>query len=104
MENLPLGLLEDVKNYLDITWNDEGMDRKLAGIIAGGIRYLDRRAGEALDYTVPGDGRTLLMEYVRYTRDGAMDVFEGNYLHLLLSMQTERRLDRDAQNAVSPDE
>lgn len=104
MENLPPGLLEDVKNYLDITWTDEGTDRKLAGIIAGGIRYLDRRAGEALDYTVPGDGRTLLMEYVRYARDGAMDVFEGNYLHLLLSMQTERRLDRDAQNAVSPDE
>lgn len=100
MENLPPGLLEDVKNYLDITWDDEGTDRKLAGIIAGGIRYLDRLAGEALDYTAPEDGRTLLFDYVRYVRDGALDVFEGNYRHLLLAMQTERRLACHAQDAI----
>ena len=45
-----------------------------------------------LDYLADGDGRTLLMEYVRYGRDAALDVFETNYLHLLLAMQTDRRV------------
>ena len=34
----------------------------------------------------------MLLEYVRYARDGAMDVFENNYLHLLTAMQNERRV------------
>ena len=56
------------------------------------MAYLDKRAGEEMDYTIDGDGRTLLLEYVRYARDGAMDVFENNYLHLLTAMQNERRV------------
>lgn len=92
-EIISSGLLDDVKNYLDVTWSDEATDRKYLGFIASGMAYLDRRAGETLDYTTEGgDGRTLLLEYVRYARDGAMDVFENNYLHLLLDMQTDRRL------------
>jgi len=49
MSELPEGLLDDVKNYLDITWEDEATDRKLAGIVAGGMDYLDDKAGERLD-------------------------------------------------------
>lgn len=87
------GLLDKIRNYLDITWDDEATDKKLTSLIASGIRYLDGKAGEELDYSESGgDGLTLLREYVRYARDGAMDVFENNYLHLLLAMQNERRV------------
>ena len=91
-EIISSGLLSDVENYLDVTWSDEATDRKYLGFIASGMAYLDKKAGEELDYSADGDGRTLLMEYVRYARDGAMDVFENNYLHLLLAMQNDRRL------------
>lgn len=100
MSELPEGLLDDVKNYLDITWEDEATDRKLAGIVAGGMDYLDDKAGERLDYTRPGYGRSLLMDYARYARDGAMDVFENNYRHLLLAMQNNRRVRDYAPEAV----
>lgn len=99
------GLLDEIKNYLDITWDDEATGKKLTGLIASGMRYLDGKAGEELDYIEPGgDGLTLLREYVRYTRDGAMDVFENNYLHLLLAMQNERRVKAYAgeEDAVPP--
>ena len=86
------GLLADVENHLDVTWSDEATDRKYLGFIASGMAYLDKMAGEEMDYTKDGDGRTLLLEYVRYARDGAMDVFENNYLHLLTAMQNERRV------------
>jgi len=97
------GLLEQIKTYVGITWDDEDTDRKTADLIASGMRYLDRKAGSELNYTEDGgDGVTLLREYVRYARDGAMDVFENNYRHLILEMQNERRVQRyaGAQNAV----
>lgn len=98
--NLPEGLLTDVKNYLDITWDDEATDAKVAGLIASGMAYLDGKLGEAGDYASDGMPRTLLMEYVRYVRDSALDVFEGNYLALLLDMRHERAVRRYAERAV----
>ena len=93
-------LLDDIKGYLDITWSDSATDKKVAEIAASGVRYLDGKAGENLDYTVPGDGRSLLFEYARYARDGALDVFENNYRHLLLDMQHARQLARREGDAV----
>lgn len=91
-EIISSGLLYDVENQLDVTWSDEATDRKYLGFIASGMAYLDKKAGEEMDYAKDGDGRTLLLEYVRYVRDGALDVFENNYLHLLTAMQNERRV------------
>lgn len=101
LDHLPDGLLADVKGYLDITWDDEATDRKVAGFIASGMRYLEGKAGTALDFSLPGDARTLLFEYSRYARDGAMDVFESNYRHLILEMQHERRLDAYGADSLS---
>lgn len=91
-KDLPAGLLDEIKNFLDVTWKDEATDKKYSGLIASGMNYLNEKAGEDLDYTADGEGLTLLREYVRYARDGALDVFENNYLHLLLSMQNNRRV------------
>lgn len=87
---LPDGLLADVKNYLNITWDDDATDQKIAGLIASGMVYLNGKLGGEIDYTADGNPRTLLMEYVRYARDSALDVFENNYLSLLLGAQNER--------------
>lgn len=51
--------------------------------------YLDGKGGTPLDYDADGMPRTLLMEYVRYARDSALDVFENNYQALILGMQQE---------------
>ena len=93
--NLPAGLLADVENYLNITW-----DEKIGGLIASGMAYLDAKYGAVADYTKDGMPRTLLMEYVRYARDSALDVFESNYLSLLLGMQNEKAVKDYAQNAI----
>ncbi|HHY28086.1 MAG TPA: hypothetical protein GX523_15325 [Desulfitobacterium dehalogenans] len=86
---LPEGLLEAVRNYLDITWEDPAGDEKLSGIIARGMRYLDKTAGAELDYTVEDKPLELLMDYCRYARSNALEEFQGNYLHELLSLQIE---------------
>ena len=89
-ENIPESLLADVKNYLNITWDDEETDAKVSGLIAAGSVYLNMKYGEEADYVADGLPRTLLMEYVRYARDGALDVFENNYQALILGMQNQK--------------
>ena len=86
----PASLLDDIKLYLDVTWEDDATDSKLTGLIADGIAYLDDKRGAPGDYVSPGYPRQLLKEYVRYARDAALDVFENNYQSLLLAMQHER--------------
>lgn len=98
--SLPEGLLSDVKNYLNITWDDEATDAKVSGLIASGMMYLNLKYGEEADYTADGMPRTLLMEYVRYARDSALDVFETNYQALLLGMQNEKAVNDYAMEST----
>jgi hypothetical protein len=84
---LPAGLLEAVKNYLDITWEDADLDTKLTGIIARGMKYLDSVAGVELDYTAEDKPRELLLDYCRYVRSNALDEYMTNYLPELLTLQ-----------------
>lgn len=94
-------LLSHVKNYLDITWDDEATDDKISGLIASGMVYLNLKYGGEADYTIPGMARTLLMEYVRYARDSALDVFENNYQALILGMQNEKAVSNYVEETVS---
>lgn len=88
--NVPAQLLSDIKNYLNITWDDAATDDKLRNMTASGMSYLDGKGGGTLDYESDGTPRTLLFEYVRYMRSNALDVFENNYTALILNMQAER--------------
>lgn len=104
MAEIDLVLFGDIKADQGITWEDPITDQKLANHAALGMAYLDEKLGTAGDYQAPGLPRMLLFEYVRYARAGALDVFEHNYLSLILAMQSKRRVDTYAaeKNAISP--
>ena len=97
--NLPEGLLEDIKRHLDITWVDD-TDKKTRNNIAQGMVYLNEKLGEEADYTIDGAPRTLLFEYVRYARDSALDVFENNYRAQILAMQNKKAVERYVAKTV----
>ena len=80
-------LLQPVRNYLDITWLDADGDTKITGIIERGIKYIDKVAGATLDYSIEDKPRELLFDYFRYARSNALNEFQDNYLHELLSLQ-----------------
>lgn len=84
---MPEGLLEQVKNYLDITWEDDAGDKKLTGIIERGMKYINQYGGATFDYSKQEKPLELLMDYVRYVRSDALDEFTTNYLPELLSLQ-----------------
>ncbi len=98
---LPEGLLDDVKNYLDITWDDSAGDNKLTGIIARGMKYIDGIAGSEMDYTLEDKPRELLFDYCRYARSNALEEFQKNYLHELLTLQiTQEVANYEANNTT----
>ena len=89
-------LLVDVKDRLGVTWSDTVTDSRLKNFIEAGKAYLNDKLGCEGNYLVPGYPRTLLMEFVRYARDDALEVFEENYRSMILAMQNERAVAGDA--------
>jgi len=92
-------LLEEIKNDNDITWSDNAGDLKLSGIIRRGISYINDAAKRELDYGVDDKPKELLFEYVRYARAKALDEFQVNYLHELLTLQISTELKEVMENA-----
>ena len=86
-QTLAITLLEAVRNYLDITWEDYAGDEKILGIISRGIKYLDGVAGATLDYESEDKPRELLFEYCRYVRSNALEEFQNAFLAELLTLQ-----------------
>ncbi len=76
---LPDGLLDIVKNRLDITWSDKATDKKLTLIIENGISALDSLNGESNDYMMAGRAQSLLLSYVMYDLSNCLDDFKKNY-------------------------
>lgn len=93
-----MALLEDVKVYLNITWEDENTSKKLEGIIERGKKYLNNVAGAELDYNVEDRPKELLLDYCRYVRSNALEEFQKNYLHELLSLQIHQEVKNHEAN------
>jgi hypothetical protein len=89
---LPTGLLNSVKNYLDITWSDAQTETKLTGIIERGMKYIDGVSGTANDYTIENKPKELLLDYCRYVRSNALSEFQNNYLPELLTLQIKQEV------------
>lgn len=83
---MPEEILGDVKNYLNITWDDETTDNKLTGIIKRGMARLQDIAGVPLDFTEDELPRTMLFDYCRYANSQALEMFEKNFQSELLSL------------------
>lgn len=78
-------MLQEVKGYLRITWDDE--DNDIARLIAQGEAVLEELAGAELDFQSEGLPRSLLFDYVRYAYNNASEYFEENFAKQILRLQ-----------------
>ena len=79
-------LIQDVKDYLHITWIDANTDKNLIGFISRGKARLQTIAGVSLDFTVEDLPKTLLLDYCRYANSQALEMFEKNFAQELMSL------------------
>lgn len=85
-----MALIDTLKDYLDITWDDSHTDAKLGGILARAQDKLCAYAGS--DSVEFGDGTTeqqLLLDLCRYTYNNASEDFEQNYKADLLMLRAK---------------
>ena len=85
-------LLNDIKNYLDITWDDSQGEKKLEGIIKRGMAAISGKIEECNFYEETQE-RALLFDYVMYARAGEIPQFWANYKEEILSLQIARKVD-----------
>lgn len=90
-------LQDDVKNYLDITWEDPVEDQKIKGIIRRGMAAIKGKIGECNFYEETQE-RALLFDYVMYAKAGEIPQFWENYKEDIISLQIARKVDAYAED------
>ena len=79
-------MLQEVKDHLRITWNDE--DAHIEGLIEESSAYLYSVTGrKEFDYSKDAQARLLLKERCRYVYNRATADFEPNFRHEIINLQ-----------------
>ena len=86
-----MALLDTLKNYLDITWDDAHTDEKLTGILARAQDKLCAYAGTALGFSDGTDEQQLLLDLCRYIYNNASEDFEDNYRADLIMLRAKHK-------------
>lgn len=85
-------LIETVKNYLDITWNDPHTNAKVEGILARAQAKIRAYAGKPdLDFADGTEEQQLLLDLCRYVWFNVPEDFEANYRHDLIILRAKYR-------------
>lgn len=92
---MPEGLLEAIKAYLHVTWDDINTETNLTGMINRGMARLQTIAGVSLDFEVENDARALLFDYVRYANSQALEVWETNFASELMALHINSLIDAE---------
>lgn len=99
-----IDLMSDVRNYLHINWQDDITDSNLTGMIYRGAARLEEIAGVPLDFLLPGQPQSLLLDYCRYANSQALEMFEKNFGAELNSLRirylVEAAIKEDAATAA----
>jgi hypothetical protein len=97
-----VALIDTLKTYLDITWDDEHTNSKLSGILARAQTRICAYAGNAeLEFADGSEEQQLLLDLCRYVWFNVPENFEENYRHDLIMLrakyQTEAMQDETEQ-------
>jgi hypothetical protein len=85
-----MALIETLKIYLDITWNDAHTNAKLEGILARAQTKICAYAGaESLDFADGTEEQQLLLDLCRYMWFNVPEEFESNYRHDLIMLRAK---------------
>lgn len=93
-------MLEELKDYLKITWDSE--DSHLQKIIARGEENLKSLTGTELNFEQEGQAKSLLLDYCRYYYNNAIEYFEDNFQKQIIRLQYHEAIKKSKE--VTADE
>jgi len=86
--------LETLKNYLDVTWQDEATDTKLSGILVRAENVLNSYAGAELDFSDENTAESqLLLDCCRYIYNHALEDFKRNFADELWNLRAGKAVE-----------
>ena len=89
-----MALLDEVKNYLDLTWEmTPEENQKLISMVERAKAALAGKIGDC-DFEGDSQEKTLLLNHVMYERAGAVDEFWRNYRGEVISLRLRKRVKR----------
>ena len=80
-------LLQEVKDKLNITWDEEETNRKLEGIINDAIATLNWKLGDRIDYSIEGQEHNLFLNYCMYAYNNCTNEFDDNYFNEIMQLR-----------------
>lgn len=78
-------LIDEVKRYLKITWDDEDTD--VSEYIEQAKQYIDETISPNIDFSKDKIAKGLLKDYCRYLRNNSMEYFESNFVQIIQKLQ-----------------
>lgn len=94
-------LLDELKDNLQITWEDAGTDRVLLKYIANGKRYFNELCEKEFIFEHDTRERELLLERCRYAWNNALNEFENDFGSDLQRLILKVALEQNAESEVS---
>lgn len=88
----PSQLFVDIKNYIDVTWDDEKTNKKIGESVQYGILKFNRINHKENDYTKVGQARNLLMKYCLYDFSNKANEFDNAYRQDLLDFAMDEEV------------
>lgn len=80
-------MLNEIKKYLSITWQDEDIDSKLEMLLAQSKAAITSLTGTVIDFETNQEAKELLFNRVRYAYNNALEYFETNFQKEILRLQ-----------------
>lgn len=84
-------LLQEVKSYLNYTWEDSARDTRLTGYINSSIAYLEEVADAKINLSTDYLAKDLFLNRVLYMNSQALDDFANNYSGMLNELKIKYR-------------
>lgn len=76
-------LLNEVKSFINFTWDDPLKESRLVSFIESSKQYLEEVAGQTIDFSTDHLAHDLLLNRVLYMDSQALDDFMKNYTGLI---------------------
>ncbi|MEB9549534.1 hypothetical protein P4J60_20900 [Bacillus cereus] len=100
VKELSSSLLDEVKDALSITWDDE--DKNITSLTEASIYEINELVGVELDLEINLSARKMVIQRTRYDYNNALDEFEENYSkplsRLILNVAIDERKKADNGN------
>lgn len=102
-----VALVNQVKRKLNITWNDDDTEARVADIMAAAIPTLIHKLGIAdpdFDFAAAGTENTLFLAYCLYEYNHCVNEFDANYANEIAQVRAKHLVKYYEENEVTTDE